>query len=352
MFELMELMSGLFYEIVKFTSADFMIKIPIFMASLVFIGLSAGMFLGGKVSKSYRMLKMSLGVLGNLFGVFMLSMLFLNFLIVDRINTSEDDLSKKHSEFFNTSEEYMMVLDAWPTVYYAFEDGELSYDEINAFEEVDRVIGKNSYSMLKETENVNKDVNGSDEFTRTEAYDLYVKDVQNYLEGDTYAYLKEANEEYMFDEIRRTYEGDVLTDYGKKVLNLVTSMIDQDVANVTKDYRIPYGFYDCNGEYCYISSEDRKIIGDLVDVYENRFTEVEVSTVVQNKLVLVGRWVLEDSLDGGSIDDLEKELFEKYDDVYGTDIMDTVVEFEENNGSKVVEKKLNVMISEMKFDWM
>lgn len=352
MFELMDLMSGLFYEIVKFTSADFMIKIPLFMVSLLFIGLSTGMFLGGKVSKSYRVLKMSLGVLGNLFGVFMLSMLFLNFLIVDRINTSEDDLSKKHSEFFKTYEEYLIVLDDWPTIYYAFEDGQLSFDEINAFEEVDRVIGKNSYSMLKEIENVNKDVNGYDKFKRTDEYDRYVKDVQNYLEGDTYAYLKEANEEYMFDEIRRIYEGDVLTDYGKKVLNLVTSMIDQDVANVTKDYKVPYGFYDCNGDFCYISSEDRKILGEFVDHYENRFTEVEVSKMVQNKLVLVGRWVLEDSLDDGSIDDIEKDLFEKYDDVYGTDIMDTVVEFEENKGSKVVEKKLNVMIYEMEFDLM
>lgn len=46
------------------------------------------------------------------------------------------------------------------------------------------------------------------------------------------------------------------------------------------------------------------------------------------------------------------ELFERYDDEYGTDIMDTVVEFEENKGSKVVEKKLNVLISEMEFDLM
>lgn len=349
---MIELMSGLFYEIVKVTSGDVVTKISIFMVSVLFIGLSTLMFLSGKGSKSYRVLKMSLGVLGNLFGVFMLSMLFFNFLIVDRINASEDDLSNKHSEFFKTYEEYMTVLDVWPTVYYALVDGELSYAEINAFEEVDDVIEKNSYSMLKELENINKDVNGYGKFTRTEAYDRYVKDVQNYLEGETYDYLKESNEDYMIDELRRTYEGDVLTDYGKNVLNLVISMIDQDIANVTRDYKVPYGFYDCNGEFCYISSEDRKIIGEFVDQYANRFTEVEVSKMVQNKLVLAGRWVLDDSLDGGSMDEFEKELFERYDDVYGTDIMDAVVEFEENKGSKVVEKKLNVMISEMEFDLM
>ena len=347
---MIDLFVSWFYSFVIVVNGDMLYNFIIFVLGVFGLVISVLIFLVGKNAERYRLLKMCVGVVGSSVMVMMILSLFLNSVIVDHINKSENELLEENSEFFETFDDYSTVLSLWPNVYYAFRDGELSDDEMDAFETVDTVVGTNSYEVLKGVELLNSGSGDGESFEYTEEFNNYVENVREYLVGDTYEEIKEVNNEYMIKELKRVLDQKVLTDYDKEVAWLVYKLFKVDGLRVLDED--PY-FHTCDDDLCYV---DKKIDGrekinrKYIDAYVTRFTDVDVNTTLKNKLILANTYVIQDSLEDGVIDDYETDVFKMYDEVYGTDVSSVVKEFSESKGSNVVKKKLSREIAELELE--
>lgn len=324
---MIDIFVNLFYSFLIVVNGDILFSFTTFMLGILGLAISVLIFVAGKHAERYRLLKMCVGVVGSSVMVMMIFSLFFNPVITDRINKSENELLEEKSAFFETFDDYSTVLGLWPKVNYEFRDGELSEDEMDAFETVDLVVGTNSYEVLKGVELLNSDSGDGGSFKYTEEFNRYVEDVRDYLVGETYEEIKEVNNEYMIKELKRVMDKKVLTDYDKEVVSLVYKLFEVDGFRVFDEH--PY-FYTCDGDLCYVENKidgREKINSKYIDAYVSRFTDVDVNTTLKNKLILANEYVIQDSLADGVIDNYETDVFKMYDEVYGTDVLSVVKEF-------------------------